>query len=208
VTTIGEPANARSRRTRAALLSAARALLETDGFEALTMTAVAERAGVTRRSVYLHFPSRADLVGALFDHVAQHEQLDVSLAAVWAAPDARGALEEWARHVARYHPRLIAVDRAVERVHRSDPDAAAHRARVHAEKLAHCKRLASRVARDGRLAHPWTSRSAADAIFAITTTDLVAALIIERRWSRTRFAAHLGLILTATFLADDAPPTE
>ncbi len=46
---IHDPANARSRRTRAALLASARSLLEEEGFEALTMAAVAERAGVTRR---------------------------------------------------------------------------------------------------------------------------------------------------------------
>jgi AcrR family transcriptional regulator len=201
--TVREPANARGRRTRSALLTAARALLEDEGFEALTMGAVAERAGVTRRSVYLHFPSRADLVGALFDHVADEEGLDASLAPVWAAPDAADALREWARHVARYHPRLLAVDRAVERVHRSDPDAAAHRARVHAAKLGNCRRLARRVAADGRLAPPWTVPTAADALFALTTSDVVEGLIVERRWSRARFAERFALVLTATFLAPE-----
>ncbi|HSO53579.1 MAG TPA: TetR family transcriptional regulator, partial [Actinomycetes bacterium] len=42
---IDRPQNARSRRTRAALLAAARSLLEEQGAEALTMAAVAERAG-------------------------------------------------------------------------------------------------------------------------------------------------------------------
>jgi AcrR family transcriptional regulator len=204
--TVGQPANARSRRTRSALLSSARALLEDDGFEALTMGAVAERAGVTRRSVYLHFPSRADLVGALFDHVANAERLEASLAPVWAAPDAGSALEEWARHVARYHTRLLAVDRAVERVHRSDADAAAHRARVHQAKLAHCRRLAGRVAAEGRLAEPWTIRTAADALFALTTSDVVEGLILERGWSRTRFAERFGLVLTSTLLAGAPSP--
>src|SRR5690242_17802927 len=47
--------NVRGRRTRAALLAATREVLEEGGFEELTMTAVAERAGVTRRAIYLHF---------------------------------------------------------------------------------------------------------------------------------------------------------
>src|SRR5947209_16311460 len=41
-----EALNARSRRTRELLLAAARTLLEEEGFDALTMTAVAERSGV------------------------------------------------------------------------------------------------------------------------------------------------------------------
>ena len=91
---IEQPRNARSRRTAEALLSSARALLEAQGFEAMTMTAVAERAGVTRRSVYLHFASRAELVAALFEYVNQAEGLAESAAPVWGAPDAATALYE------------------------------------------------------------------------------------------------------------------
>src|SRR5688500_6249391 len=116
--TISEPTNARSRRTRAALLAASRAILEEEGFEALTMTAAAERAGVTRRAMYLHFASRAELIGALFDYVASVEGLHDSTRSVWQAPDAVAALDEWAAHLARYHPRLLAVDRAMQRVWR------------------------------------------------------------------------------------------
>jgi AcrR family transcriptional regulator len=201
--TISEPANARSRRTRAALLDAARAILEAQGFEALTMAAVAERAGVTRRAVYMHFASRAELVGALFDHVADAEGLEASLRRVWEAPDAAAALDEWAAHLARYHPRLLAVDRALERVWRSDADAAAHRARVVREKLANCRRLAGRLDAEGRLAEGWTVASAADMLFALVSSDVVEALLVDRRWSRRKLAEHLSRLFRATFAADD-----
>jgi AcrR family transcriptional regulator len=168
------------------------------------MTAVAERAGVTRRTVYLHFPSRAELVAGLFDHVAESEGLEKSVQAVWDAPDAGAALEEWARHVARYHPRLLSVDRAVERVRHVDEDAARHRARVVRAKHANCQRLARRLRDEGQLADPWTSQSAADMIFALTSSDLVEGLIVDRRWSRQKLASHLGTLLRATFLTPSA----
>src|SRR6201993_4860420 len=91
------PANARGRRTRAALLAAARALLEERGFEALSMATVAQRAGVSRRAVYLHFASRGDLVGALFEHVAQAERLDAAVQPIRNAPHGASALDAWAR---------------------------------------------------------------------------------------------------------------
>jgi AcrR family transcriptional regulator len=199
--TITEPTNARSRRTRAALLGAAHAILEEQGFEALTMTAVAERAGVTRRAVYMHFPSRAELVGALFDHVAGVEGLAASLQEVWEAPDAVAALDAWAGHLARYHPRLLAVDRALQRVWRSDPDAAAHRERVVAEKLSNCRRLAGRLESEGRLAGGWTPESARDMLFALVSSDMIEALIVDRRWPRRRLAEHLALMFRSTFVA-------
>jgi AcrR family transcriptional regulator len=205
--TISEPSNARSRRTRAALLSAAHAILREQGFEALTMTAVANRAGVTRRTVYLHFPTRAELVAGLFDHVAGAEGLAESLGRVWEAPDAASALDEWAAHLARYHPRLLAVDRAVERVRHLDPDAAAHRKRVAAEKLANCRRLARRLADEGRLATGWTAESATDMLFALISSDMIEALLVDRRWSRQRLAQRLAALFRSTFIAEAAHPT-
>ncbi|WP_062214863.1 isochorismatase family protein [Streptomyces sp. NBRC 109706] len=43
------------------------------------MAAVAERVGVSRRGLYLHFGSRGELVTALFDYLAGQEGLDASL---------------------------------------------------------------------------------------------------------------------------------
>jgi AcrR family transcriptional regulator len=205
---IDAPANARSRRTRAAVLSTARRLLEDEGFDALTMNAVAERAGVTRRSVYLHFESRAELVSALFDYVADAEGLDRSLARVWGAPDAARALDEWAGHVARYHPRLLAVDRAVAHESDRDPDARAHRARVMREKLASCRKLIARLADEGRLAAGWAPAEAADMLFYLDSGELVGGLLRERRWSRRRFADRYAALLRATFLADPQAESE
>jgi len=204
VTAIETPVNARSRRTRATLLSAARGILEEDGFEALTMAAVADRAGVTRRAVYLHFASRAELVAGLFDHVAAEAGLHESLAPVWAAPDAAAALEEWARHLARYHPKMLAVDRAIERVHRTDPDAARHRERVARAKLAGCRRLAQRLDDEGVLASQWSVDSATDMLYALISSDVVEGLTVDRRWSKQKLASHLGLLLRSTFVAEGA----
>lgn len=202
---IAEPRTARSRRTRAALLAAARALLEEQGFEALSMTAVADAAGVTRRTAYLHFTARADLVGALFDYLAEVEGLSGSLQLVWSAPDAVAAVDQWAAHLARYHPRLLAVDRALQRVRADDADAAAHYARVTAEKLENSRRLAQWLKRENRLAQPWTVASAGDMLFALISSDLIGALIEDRNWSQQRLADHLALVLQSTFVAE--PPT-
>ena len=201
---IQEPTNARSRRTRAAVLAAAHAILKEEGFEALTMTAVAKRAGVTRVAVYMHFASRAKLVEGLFDYVAGVEGLAASLQAVWDAPDAVAALDRWAAHLARYHPRVLAVDRALQRVWRDDPDAAAHRRRVVSEKLANCRRLARRLDDEGRLAGGWTVQSATDMLFALISSDMIEALTVDRRWSRDRLAEHLALLFQSTFVSGGA----
>lgn len=195
------PRNARSRRTVAALLTAARELLEEQGFDALTMSAVADRAGVTRRAVYLHFVSRADLLARLFRFVGQSEELSDSLEKVWAAPDAAAALEEWARHLARCHPRILAVSRAVDRVRGSDRDAAELWDGAMDNWYAGCSRVVRWLDGEGRLAAPWTTETATDALWALMSFDVLDRLIVDRGWTQGQYAEHLALLFHRTFVA-------
>src|ERR687885_586847 len=195
------PANARSRRTRTALLAAARAVLEEHGFPHLTMAAVAERAGVTRRAVYLHFGSRSDLVGALFDYVAEAEGLEPSLQRVRTAPDAVTALDAWARHEATYHARILGVARALEHVGRDDPDAATWRRRIAQHQLVDCRRLAERLAHEHRLAPGWTVDSATDMLWALISTEPLERLLVDRGWSSQHYAQRFADLLRSTFVS-------
>ena len=200
--TIDQPRNARSRRTEQALLDAARALLEEHGFEAMTMAAVADRAGVTRRSVYLHFASRAALLEALFEYVKEAEGFAVSVAPVWSAPDAVAALNEWAAHIGRFTPRILPIARAIEQVRRDDSDAASHRRLVTQGRRGDCRRLISWLADEGRLASLWTIDDATDMLLALISVHLVETLLVDCRWSRRRFVGHFTALLHTTFVAD------
>lgn len=205
--TIEDPANARSRRTRTALLDAARDLIEAAGFAALTMAAVADKAGVTRRAVYLHFATRAELVTALFDHVSDVENLSASLDRVWAAPNAASALAQWATHLARYHPRIRAIDLAATQAAASDSDARAHRDQVDADQQAACHRLAEWLTREQNLAAPWTTATAADLLWALMSSDLLTRLLYDRAWNTTEYAGRIAVLLERTLLTPtDAHP--
>jgi AcrR family transcriptional regulator len=199
---IEEPRNARSRRTRTALLAATRALLEEQGTELLTMAAVAERADVSRRAVYLHFSSRTELLAELFGYVSEQEGLAASLQPVWQAPDAAAALQEWAAHLARFHPRVLAVARAIQRARRIDPDAEAHWQLIMADQQACCRRLAAWLAREQRLAPPWAVQPAADMLWALMSYELLEELLVDRGWSPRRYRTYLAALLQATFLCD------
>jgi AcrR family transcriptional regulator len=166
------------------------------------MAAVAEGAGVTRRAVYLHFPSRADLVAALFDYVTEEEHLADSLSDVWSSPDSVAALDAWAHHIARFHTRVMTVTRAVEQVHRTDPDAAAHRDRYLQEQLAACTRLASWLESEGRLAPGWSNQVASEMLWALISVEMFERLIIERHWSNGRLAKYLSQLLQSAFTVD------
>ncbi len=204
---IGQPQNARSRRSRAALLDATRELITEGGFDALTMAAIAERAGVSRRSVYLHFTTRAELVTALFGRLNETEEIGASLQRVWASPDAVTALAEWGRHLARIHPRILPVMQAAERARHVDPDAADLWRAGQRRWLTGARRLADWLAREDRLAEPWTPATAADMIWSLMSPDLLNRLLHERRWSPKRIGDHLAVLLTSTFARNQEGPS-
>lgn len=205
---IEEPRNARSRRTREALLVATREILETNGFEALSMAAVAERAGVSRRAVYLHFRSRSELVSALFGFIAEQEGLAESQRQIAEAADSVAALREWVRHLTRYHLRIMAVDRAIERVRRTDADAQRHREVVTQAQLANCRLVVEWLSRDGRLAAPWSVETAVDLLFGLICTELFDRLMEFRGWSVADIERYLWTTCRATLVVGEPSPDE
>jgi hypothetical protein len=128
---IDQPRNARSRRSRAALLDATRELISEGGFDALT-----------------------------------------SLQRVWDSPHAVTALAEWGRHLARIHPKILPVMQAAERARHVDADAAELWRTAQRGQLAGARRLADWLAREGRLAPPWTAATAADMIWSLMSATI------------------------------------
>src|ERR1700704_737043 len=78
-------------RTRARILKAARALLVARGSTEFSIEAVAQRARVTRPTVYQQFGSRPKLLEALFDDLARQGGMG-DLADAFRQPDPEEAL--------------------------------------------------------------------------------------------------------------------
>lgn len=83
-----------SGETRTRILDAARDLAVAEGFTGFTVRKVAERAGVSRMTVYYQFGSKPDLLEALFDHLAARGRID-RLAEAFRQPDALDALAKF-----------------------------------------------------------------------------------------------------------------
>jgi AcrR family transcriptional regulator len=89
--TAREPKRERGKQRVAALLDAGAAVFAEKGYEAATMTEIAERAGAAIGSLYQFFPSKEALAEALFDRFA--ERWAASFAQVEARAPGRSARE-------------------------------------------------------------------------------------------------------------------
>lgn len=192
--------NARSRRTSEAILATTRELIEERGFESVTMATVAERAGVSRRAIYLHFASRTELLIAVFNYLGEREDLPGSLRPVWDAPDSETALQEWANHLSRFHISVLAVSRAIERARHTDELAEQLWRAIMRNWREHNGRLARWLNREDRLAPEWTVSTATDMLCALMSFESVESLVVDRRWSRKKYAEHMTLVVQATLL--------
>jgi len=74
--------------TRERIITAANALFYNDGIRGVSVDAVAEKAGVTKRTLYYHFKSKDDLVAA---YLAGRDQPNLALFRKWFA-EADGGL--------------------------------------------------------------------------------------------------------------------
>ncbi|WP_393059616.1 TetR/AcrR family transcriptional regulator [Streptomyces sp. LN549] len=87
------PKRADARRNKEALLDAAAAVFVTSGVEAPVRDIAAE-AGVGTATIYRHFPTRADLVIAVYRHQVE-ACAEAGPALLASAPTPHAALERW-----------------------------------------------------------------------------------------------------------------
>lgn len=204
---IDRPQNARSDRTRAAILDALWHLVEEHGAEDVTMAQVAERAGTSRRAVYLHFASRTDLLLGLFHHLNERLDLAGFVRPIEDAATPEDAIAAWARLVAVFHTRIQKVARAIDVARRTDPAAQTVWDRAMGAWLAGARRLTASISSDGRLAPPWTADTAADLLWALMAVELGEDLVHDRGWTVEAFEEALRTLVTRALLLPPAPAT-
>lgn len=199
---IDQPQNARSRRTRQALLDSALAIAQAEGPQAVTMDRVAAEAGVSRRAVYLHVSSRTELFVALLEHVDERLDLAASIRPIQEATTLGAMIDAWARHVARYHHQLLPLVRMLDVERRRDPDAQALYDTSVQAWMGPCRGFAEAAAAGGQLAAPWTVDTAADLLWALMGVELLEDLVEDRGWSEDLYAERLALMARRTLLVD------
>lgn len=111
---------AAAKRTREGILRSAKAEFEAQGWSGTTIAAIAEEAGVSRKTVELLFGTKAALLGAVLDFAIRGDD-DPTLVierptsvAIEEAPDAEAMLELHAQHVVAIGSRSARIAAVIE----------------------------------------------------------------------------------------------
>jgi AcrR family transcriptional regulator len=173
----------RSDATRRKIMEAVHGLLAEGAFHEATIEEVADRAGVSRATVYLHFRSRLDMVDAICDTFAENDALQRAKAAV-DEPDLTGALGAAIENSVRFWASEDAVFAELYGVVAVDPAAQAFVERQRADRHRHMERLARRLGADKRL-----QRRALTQLMLLTSYDTYRELRAEGQSERDIVAA-------------------
>jgi AcrR family transcriptional regulator len=194
-----------ARSTHRSILEAALALLD-DGDAGFTYERLAERSGISRQTLYSHFPDRTDLLIAVVDHVRAELGADALMAPVYEAPTARDALRAMLDFHVVYTPQIVRPSRALEAQRALQPELseAFERRRTGRRQLA--RHVVTRLSAEGCLDPRWTIDEATDLLSALTTAAFTSDLLDERHWTTDQLRARLLQVIDGALLATTNQP--
>lgn len=189
--------SSRTTATRVAILDAAIELVlgQPERPDEIRMVDIAERAGVSRRSLYGHFGSRTGLLVAMVQHFDARGILQGLIEGVLDAPTPLDALDAVVRLHAEYSPVAYPVARVLMLGRHEDESLrAAWDDRMEARLEVYAS-VVRRLEREGLLSPEWDVRTATDMMWALTSWQVWEQLVRDRRWSKGRYRRYLETVL-------------
>jgi AcrR family transcriptional regulator len=195
-----------ARRTRAAVLAAARANFLANGYAATTVASVAADAGVSVETVYKAFGNKAGLVKAVSDVAIVGDDEPVPLMERefvrrnMAEADPRRKLLMYGEHVAAVLARVGPVALVVRDAAATDAAAAAVWEQMDAERLTGMTAFAQHLRDGGHLRRGIGVDEARDVLWAHNSVELWDHLVRRRGWDTGRYGEWVGRQLIAALL--------
>lgn len=194
---------AQAQETRRAIVAAASRLFVEDGYGATTIDAVAEAAGVSRKTVFTAVGGKLDLLKVALDWAVAGDDLPVAVADreemrhALAADDATALLSGCARAIVAITGRSVGLAQALEVAAGVDPAARELVEQGRRDRVVDARRIVDRVRDLGALTGGVTYREAVDLVWLATDPALFDRLVRVRGWSRKRFEKWLaGYLVT------------
>ena len=188
----------RARATRIRVLDAAQALFIERGYGATTIDAIAERADVSSETIYSTFGNKRSLLSQLVDaSIAGDVKATPILERDWVQeireePDPRRRLRMLAAQGRAILERRSVIDEIVRGAASTDPDIAALRDLGKAQRFAGQRELLRIVVGSTALREGMDLETAADILYAVGSPETYRLLVVDRRWSGSRFERWYG----------------
>jgi AcrR family transcriptional regulator len=195
-----------ARRTRLAIVTAARELFLARGYAATTIDAIAESAQVSRRTVFNAAGGKLELLKLAHDWAVAGDDEPVAVAerpavqAILAERDPARALQLWAEMVTAIATRVAPIAGVLYAAADVDPEAAEMLATAASNRMFGATAFVGHLAALDGLAAGVSQQSAADLCWSFTDGHLYRLLVLERGWTTDEYSRWLSGALAATLL--------
>jgi AcrR family transcriptional regulator len=196
-----------ARRTRQAILEAARLLLSEQGYVATTVAQIAARAGVAVDTVYASVGPKPVLMRLLMetaisgsDEAIPAEQRDY-VRQVRAAVTAEQKIAIYASAVVAVKARLAPLHLVLRDAATQAPELAQIRDEIATRRASNMRLFAQDLADTGQLRPGIDVEEVADVVWSMNSAEYFSLLVRERGWTPERFAQWLADTWRRLFLA-------
>jgi AcrR family transcriptional regulator len=195
-----------ARRTRRRIVDAAAELFVERGYAATTIDAIAERAGVGRKTVFNAVGGKAALLKLAFDWTLAGDDEPVAIAdrpevrRMFEHDDPHRVLEEWIAMNAHIARRLAALHHVLAAAADSDPDAAALLATTDKQRIDGATSLMTRIDELGGLRDDLDIARAAAIVDVLIDPMPYRRLVDTRKWSFDDYVAELQRLAAVSIL--------
>jgi AcrR family transcriptional regulator len=199
---------AQAERTRATVLDVAERMFLQYGYGATTLASIAEATHVSVETIYKAFGGKPGLVRAIRDRALAGEgpihAERRSDAIRMRESNPRTIIRSWGSFVAELAPRgspilLLVRDAAV-----SDPEMAALRAEMDADRLKRMSVNARHLHRRGYLRPGVSLKEATDVLWTYSSAEFYELLVIRRGWSKERYGRFVADAMSAALLPPES----
>ena len=199
---------ARTRRTRAAFVDAARTLFLERGYAATTVEAISDYSDTPQATVYRLFSSKLGILKALLDVSIAGDDDAVGMLdrprvrSLLSDRDPKNQLTGFAAMLRDLMARAAPVHRILSDAARSDEAAASLLGEIARQRHEGQHRIARSLARSKALRPSMRERDAADVIHALASPEVYGLLVFDRGWSPERYERWLRDILIEQLVSE------
>jgi AcrR family transcriptional regulator len=207
----GADRQARTRRTRAAVVESARDLFQERGYAATTVEAISDHSDTPQATVYRLFSSKLGILKAVLDVSVGGDDEAVAMVdrprvrALLSDEDPKNQLAGFTALLRELMARAAPVHRILADAARSDEAAASLLAEFSRQRHEGQRRIARALARAGALRPGIRERDAADMVHALASPEVYGLLVFDRGWSGERYEKWLKAILIDQLLPREVP---
>ena len=203
---VSEVRDEQARRTRRAVVTAARELFLTQGYAATTIDAIAEAAHVSRRTVFNAAGGKVALLKLALDWAITGDDEPVALAdrpavqTIQAERDPRRALDLWVDMVVDISARVAPIGEVLYVAADGDPEAAELLEKEAQTRMYGARAFIGHLASLGGLAPGVSEQQAADLCWTVNDGHLYSLLVTQRGWTPAALAQWLSDSLATAVL--------